>query len=276
MLDDAVELAPGLSLGNSRPLVLLCGLNVLEGRDLALRVAEAVRREADRVGLSAVFKASWDKANRSHPSSYRGPGLEQGLGWLEAVKRETGLPVLTDVHAPEHCAAVAEVADVLQIPAFLVRQTDLIAAAAATGRPLHLKKMQMMAPTDMANVVEKCADFGADRVVICERGASFGYGRLVVDFAGFPAMKRLAPLSYDVTHSLQLPGALGTATGGRRELVRGMALAGVSQGLAALFLEVHPEPDQARCDGPCALPLDKLGPLLEQVAVMDRLVKSWA
>lgn len=273
-LPDAFRIG-GVGLGNDRPLALIAGLNVLESLELARRVAGTLRAVAAKHGVPLVFKASFDKANRSSVESFRGPGLAVGLEWLARIKAEFDLPIVTDIHAPSQAAPVAEVADLLQIPAFLVRQTDLIAAAAATGRPLHLKKMQLMAPEDMGPAVAKCAASGASAVAVCERGTLFGYGRLVVDMLGFSAMKALGvPLTFDVTHSLQLPGALGHATGGRGALTGPLAMAGVSQGLAALFLEVHPDPTQAKCDGPCALPLDALDGLLGRLAALDRLVKA--
>ena len=274
-LPDAIRLSGGVTLANDRPLVLIAGLNVLESRDLALRIAGELRAAADRHGLPLVFKASFDKANRSSVDSFRGPGLETGLRWLEQVKAEHGVPLVTDIHLPAQAAPVAEVVDLLQVPAFLVRQTDLIAAAAATGRPLHLKKMQLMAPADMGPALAKCAALGAQAVALCERGTLFGYGRLVVDMLGFTALKGFGvPVTFDVTHSLQLPGALGHATDGRGPLTGPLAMAGVSQGLAGLFLEVHPDPARAKCDGPCALPLDRLDGLLARLAALDALVKA--
>ncbi|MCA9541249.1 MAG: 3-deoxy-8-phosphooctulonate synthase [Myxococcales bacterium] len=273
----AIEVAPGVVLANDRPLVLMAGLNMLESRELALRVAGRLRRETDRRGMPFVFKASFDKANRSHVDSPRGPGLETGLRWLAEVRAETGAPVMTDVHAPEQAAIVAEVADLLQIPAFLCRQTDLIAAVCRADRPLHIKKMQMMAPEEMANVVGKCLAFGEPRVAVCERGTSFGYGRLIVDPLAFSALRTLgAPVTFDVTHALQLPGALGHATGGRGAFVEPLARVGVGQGIAGLFVEVHPDPARAQCDGPCALPLDAIGHLLDRIMALDALVKSWS
>lgn len=264
-----------VEVGNERPLALFAGLNVLESRELALSVAEQLLAICERLGLPLVFKASFDKANRSSVRSFRGPGPDEGLRWLQEV-RGLGVPVLTDIHEPGQAAPAAEVADLLQIPAFLCRQTDLLAAAAATGRPLHVKKMQMMAPLEMGNVLEKCRAFGASGVILCERGTSLGYGNLVVDPLSFPQLRSLgAPVSFDVTHSLQLPGGLGHATGGRRQLLEPLAVAGVSQGIAALFLEVHPEPDRALCDGPCALPLSAAEGLLRRLLALDRLVKGW-
>lgn len=264
----------GVRLGNRRPLVLLGGVNVLEGSGLAAEVAAELAAITDRLGLPWIFKASWDKANRSAHHSWRGIGLDAGLRVLQTVKEEFGVPILTDVHEPGQAAPVAEVADMLQVPAFLVRQTDLVAACCETGRPLHLKKTQGMAPADMANVVDKCRHFGRRDVAVCERGTHFGYGNLVVDPLAFPALKDLGvPVTFDVTHSLQLPGGLGHAAGGRRELAPGLAVAAVSQGIAGLFLETHPDPDRALCDGPSATPLAQVEALLRRVMAVDEVVK---
>jgi len=262
-------------MANRRPLTLIAGMNVLETRDLALQVAERLKREADLRGFPLVFKASFDKANRSSIHSWRGPGLV-GLRWLQDVQDATGLPLITDIHEAGQAPAVAEVVDALQIPAFLCRQTDLLEAACRTGLPLHIKKMQMMAADDMAPLIRKLDHFGHGGLVLCERGTTHGYGNLVVDFIG---MRRLAehgwPVSFDVTHAVQLPGGLGHATGGRRSAIPSLAIAAVATGLAGLFLEVHPEPDQARCDGPCATHLDDVGALLDKLRAIDDLAKSW-
>ena len=243
---------------------------------MALEVAHTLRALCVDRGIPWIFKASFDKANRSSHTSFRGPGLARGLDWLATVKSRCGVPILTDIHTAEQAAPVAEIADVLQIPAFLVRQTDLIAAAAATGRPLHLKKMQGMSPEAMANVVAKAQALGAREVIVCERGTSFGYENLVVDPLSFGTLKALGvPVTFDVTHALQLPGARGTSTGGRGDRVFDLAVAGMSQGLAGLFLECHPNPMEARCDGPCALRLDAVGPLLDRLCALDELVKRW-
>ncbi|MCB9762991.1 MAG: 3-deoxy-8-phosphooctulonate synthase [Alphaproteobacteria bacterium] len=277
MSTSVVEITPDVRVGDHLPMALFGGLNVLESRDLALRVAETLAAHAARLGMPYVFKASWDKANRSSHTSFRGPGLDEGLRWLDDVRAQVGVPVLTDLHAPAQAAAVAQVAALVQIPAFLVRQTDLIAAAAATGRPLHLKKMQLMAPAEMANVRDKCRALGAEQLILCERGTMFGYHNLVVDPLSFVQLRALGcPVSFDVTHSLQQPGGLGASTAGRGQYVEPLAMAGVSQGLAALFLEVHPDPARALCDGPCATPLDRVGSLLERLAALDQHVKSRA
>lgn len=265
----------GTPLANDAPLVLLAGLNVLESRELALEVAAELVEACQAVELPLVFKASFDKANRSSASSFRGPGLQRGLELLAEVKQRFAVPLVTDIHEPSQAAPVAELVDILQIPAFLCRQTDLLRAACETGRPVHVKKGQFLAPHDVVNIVEKCAGFGCEQVLLGERGSSFGYGNLIVDFLGFPVMKATGcPLIFDVTHSLQQPGGLGHATGGRRQHLRSLALSGVAQGIAGLFLEVHPEPDKALCDGPCAWPLRLVRPLLAQLTELDRLVKS--
>ena len=272
-----VRIAPHVVLSNDRPFVLLAGMNVLESRDLAFRVAETLLRATEALGIAFVFKASFDKANRSSIDSYRGPGLEQGLELLQQIKQHFDVPILTDIHEHTQAETVAEVVDVLQIPAFLCRQTDLLAAACRTGRPLHIKKMQMMAPHEMGNVLKKCEALGNDQLMICERGTSFGYGNLVVDPLAFPQLKTFGyPVTFDVTHALQMPGALGASTGGRGSYVESLALAGMSQGIAGLFLECHPDPAQARCDGPCALPLDQVQPVLQHLKALDDLVKHFA
>ncbi len=271
-----VHVGDGVVMGNTRPFTLIAGLNVLESEDLALHVAQTLRGLCTERGIPWIFKASFDKANRSSHTSFRGPGLDRGLAWLETVKSRCEVPVLTDVHTAEQAAVAARVVDVLQIPAFLVRQTDLIAAAAETGRALHLKKMQGMAPRAMESAVAKAAALGAEHIIVCERGTSFGYENLVVDPLSFGTLKSLGvPVTFDVTHALQLPGAAGTATGGRGHRVFELAMAGMSQGLAGLFLECHPNPAEAQCDGPCALRLEDVGALLDRVSALDALVKSW-
>jgi 2-dehydro-3-deoxyphosphooctonate aldolase (KDO 8-P synthase) len=257
-------------IGNTAPFVLLGGVNVLESRDFALRVAGHYVDVCSRLGIPYIFKASYDKANRSSIHSYRGPGLEEGLSILAAVKSTFGIPVITDVHTPEQATAAAEVCDIIQLPAFLARQTDLVAAMAATGAAINIKKPQFLSPSQMANIVEKFAECGNTRVMLCERGSNFGYDNLVVDMLGFGVMKRdcsNVPLIFDVTHALQCRDAGGAASGGRRAQVAELARSG-------LFLEAHPEPDNARCDGPSALPLQQLEPFLVQVKAVDDLVKS--
>jgi 2-dehydro-3-deoxyphosphooctonate aldolase (KDO 8-P synthase) len=256
-------------------LALLAGLNVLETRDGALRAASRLAGAARAAGLPLVFKASYDKANRSAGTSFRGPGLQTGLRWLSDVRDATGLPLLTDVHEPAQCAVAAEVVDLLQIPAFLVRQTDLVTAAARTGRPLHLKKMTTMAPGDMEHAARKADEAGATGVVLCERGTAFGYANLVVDPLAFAALAETGrPVSFDVTHAVQTPGSLGNATGGRRAAVPALARVGVAAGLAALFVEFHDDPDRAPCDGGSALPFEAAAGLFREVADLDAFVKA--
>ena len=263
-------------VANERPLTLFAGLNVLESRDLALRVAEALVAACEPLGLPLVFKGSYDKANRSSPDSHRGPGLDAGLEILAAVRDAHGLAVMTDVHEPAQAAPVAEVAEVLQLPAFLCRQTDLVSAIAETGAVINIKKAQFMAPEDMAHTLAKCQRAGNARVMLCERGSCFGYHNLVVDMLGLDQLKAHGcPVLLDASHALQLPGALGAVTGGRRAGLPGLARAGVAHGLAGLFFETHPEPERALCDGPCAWPLDQLRPLLDQIVALDALVKGF-
>jgi 2-dehydro-3-deoxyphosphooctonate aldolase (KDO 8-P synthase) len=262
---------------NSAPFVLLGGVNVLESRDFALAVAEQYVTVCRQLGIPFVFKASYDKANRSSVHSFRGPGLEEGLSILADVKSTFDVPVITDVHSPEEAAPAAEVADIIQLPAFLARQTDLVAAMAATGAIINVKKPQFLSPSQMGNVVDKFVECGNSRILLCERGSNFGYDNLVVDMLGFGVMKETcgnAPLVFDVTHALQCRDPGGSASGGRRSQVTDLARAGMSTGLASLFLEAHPDPDNARCDGPSALPLDQLEPFLAQVKAVDDLVKS--
>ncbi len=265
-----------LSLGNHLPFTLVGGMNVLESEELALRTAETFRSVTDKLGIPYIFKASFDKANRSSIHSFRGPGLEEGLRILETVKRTFEVPILTDVHEPHQAAPVAEVADVIQLPAFLSRQTDLVVAMAQTRAVINIKKAQFLAPEEMQNILNKCEEVGNAQLILCERGSSFGYNNLVVDMLGFPIMKAMGyPVLFDVTHSLQRPGGLGHAAGGRRQQVRELALSGMATGLAGLFLEAHPDPDQAKCDGPSALPLHQLEPFLQQVQQLDELVKGF-
>jgi 2-dehydro-3-deoxyphosphooctonate aldolase (KDO 8-P synthase) len=266
-----------LRIDNGAPFVLLGGMNVLESRDLALKVAEHYAEVCGRLGIPLVFKASYDKANRSSIHAFRGPGLEEGLSILAEVKATFGLPVITDVHTPGEAAPAAEVCDIIQLPAFLARQTDLVKAMAATGAPINIKKPQFLSPSQMANIVEKFAECGNTRVMLCERGSNFGYDNLVVDMLGFGVMKRdchNAPLIFDVTHALQCRDPGQAASGGRRSQVVELARSGMALGLAGLFLESHPNPAEALCDGPSALPLAQLEPLLAQVKAVDDLVKS--
>ena len=266
-----------LRFANDAPLVLLGGVNVLESRDFALRVAEHYVQVCARLGLPLVFKASFDKANRSSIHAFRGPGLDDGLAILSALKERLGVAVMTDVHAPEQAAPAAEVCDIIQLPAFLARQTDLVRAMAQTGAVINIKKPQFLSPAQMAHVVEKFRQCGNERLLLCERGSSYGYDNLVVDMLGFGVMRAATddvPLIFDVTHALQCREPWAAVSGGRRGQLPELARAGVATGLAGLFLEAHPNPDQALCDGPSALPLARLEPFLTQLLAVDRLVKS--
>lgn len=267
----------GIEVANDLPMVLFGGLNVLENLDLTLRTCEEFVRVTDKLGIPYVFKASFDKANRSSVHSYRGVGLEEGLRIFARVKKEFNVPVITDVHEPFQATAVAEVADVLQLPAFLARQTDLVMALAQTGKVINIKKPQFLSPSQMQNIAEKCQEAGNDRLILCERGSCFGYDNLVVDMLGFGVMKKCCaglPIIFDVTHSLQQRAAGAAASGGRRSQIVDLALAGMATRLAGLFLEAHPSPDRARCDGPSALPLAMLESFLCQVKAVDEVVKA--
>ena len=266
-----------ITFANDRPFALLGGVNVLEDLDFALRCAGHYRQVCERLGIPLVFKASYDKANRSSIHSFRGPGLEAGLQILQAVKDTLGIPVITDVHSPEEAKAAAKVADIIQLPAFLARQTDLVRAMAETGAVINIKKPQFLSPEQMRNIVDKFRECGNEQLLLCERGTNFGYDNLVVDMLGFGVMKRTCddlPLIFDVTHALQCRDPGGAASSGRRSQVVDLAKAGMAVGLAGLFLEAHPDPNQARCDGPSALPLDQLEPFLSHVKAIDDLVKS--
>ena len=268
-----------ITVANERPFTLFGGINVLEDLDSTLRACAHYVRVTEKLGIPFVFKASFDKANRSSVHSYRGVGLDEGMKIFAAVKREFGVPVLTDVHEPHQCAPVAEVCDVLQLPAFLARQTDLVRAMAATGRVINVKKPQFLSPQQMGNIVEKFKEAGNGQVMLCERGSQFGYDNLVVDMLGFGVMKRSCPgtpLIFDVTHALQQRDAGSAASGGRRAQALELALAGTATGRAGLFLESHENPDQARCDGPSALPLRLLEDFLARVKAVDDTVKSFA
>jgi 2-dehydro-3-deoxyphosphooctonate aldolase (KDO 8-P synthase) len=276
-MSDQTVLVDNIPVANDSPFVLLGGVNVLESRDFALSVAEHYVEVCSRLDIPYVFKASFDKANRSSIHSFRGPGLEEGLSILAEVKSTFGVPVITDVHTPEQAAPAAEVCDIIQLPAFLARQTDLVAAMAATGAVINIKKPQFLSPSQMANIVEKFGECGNERIILCERGSNFGYDNLVVDMLGFGVMKKTcgdAPIVFDVTHALQCRDPGGAASGGRRSQVLELALSGMAVGLAGLFLEAHPDPSKALCDGPSALPLAQLEPFLAQVKAIDDLVKS--
>ena len=268
-----VRLNETITFANDRPFVLIGGMNVIEGRDMLMRVAEHFVAVTQRLGIPYVFKASFDKANRSSLHSYRGPGLEAGLRLLEEVRASFGVPVLTDVHEPDQAATVAQVADILQLPAFLARQTDLVAAIARTGAVINVKKPQFLAPQEMPHILNKCAEAGNSRVLLCERGSSFGYNNLVVDMLGMDLMKPMAPVIFDVTHALQKPGGRADSADGRGGQAGVLARAGMAVGIAGLFLETHPDPANALCDGPCALPLTALEGFLRECQAVDDAVK---
>jgi len=268
----------GINVSNTGSFVLFGGINVLESRDLAMRACEEYVRVTQKLGIPYVFKASFDKANRSSIHSYRGPGLEEGMRIFQDVKAAFGVPVITDVHEPFQAPLVAEVVDVLQLPAFLARQTDLVVALAKTGKVINIKKPQFLSPGQMANIVEKFREAGNEQLILCDRGTCLGYDNLVVDMLGFGVMKKTCndlPIIFDVTHALQQRDPGGAASGGRRQQVADLARAGIAVGIAGLFLEAHPDPDHALCDGPSALPLDKLEPFLSQLKSLDDLVKSF-
>ena len=266
-----------ITFANDSPFVLIGGVNVLESKDFTLAIAGEYAEICRRLKIPLVFKASFDKANRSSIHSYRGPGLEEGLKILKAVKETHGIPVITDVHHPEQAAPAAAVCDIIQLPAFLARQTDLVEAMAHTGSIINIKKSQFMSPSQMSHVVEKFRECGNEQLLICERGSTFGYDNLVVDMLSFGVMKRSCdqlPLIFDVSHALQCRDPLAATCSGRRSQVMELARSGMAIGLAGLFLEAHPHPDQARCDGPSALSLSQLEPFLIQVKAIDDLVKS--
>ena len=264
-----------LRIGNDLPLTLIAGPCAIEGRNHALETAEAIRDIAAEAGLGLIYKSSFDKANRTSSDSPRGIGMAKGLDILAEVRETLGCPVITDVHLPEQCVAVAAAVDVLQIPAYLCRQTDLIVAAAETGRALNIKKGQFLAPWDMANVVAKAEAAGNASVMVCERGASFGYNTLVSDFRALPILAETGcPVVFDATHSVQQPGGRGETSGGQREFVPVLARAAVAVGVAAVFMETHRDPDNAPSDGPNMVPLDQLAPLLAHLVALDRLTKG--
>jgi 2-dehydro-3-deoxyphosphooctonate aldolase (KDO 8-P synthase) len=275
IVENGVKLENGVTFANDRPFVLIGGMNVIEDEATVMNVAQTFVETTRELGIPYVFKASFDKANRSSINSFRGPGLEKGLEVLAAVKGRFGVPVLTDVHEPFQAGPVAKVADILQLPAFLARQTDLVVALAATGRPINVKKPQFLAPAEMRHIINKCAEAGNDQVILCERGSSFGYNNLVVDMLGMDMLKSMAPVVFDATHALQMPGGRSDSAGGRREQATALARSGMALGIAGLFLEAHPNPDKALCDGPSALPLKALRPYLEQMLALDQLVKSF-
>lgn len=264
-----------LRIGSGAPLAVIAGPCVIESKESALRHAAALKEKADRVGVAYIFKSSYDKANRSSLGSFRGPGLEKGLEILAAVKAKIGVPILTDVHEIDQVDAVKEVADVLQIPAFLCRQTDFVLAVARSGRVVNIKKGQFLAPWDMRNIVEKVSSTGNDKILLTERGASFGYNNLISDMRSLVVLRELGyPVVFDATHSLQLPGGLGHASGGERKYIPALARAGVAAGVDALFMEVHEDPDHAKSDGPNSLNLKDFEGLLQIVKEIDALVKE--
>lgn len=272
-----IQIANDISLSNDAPFVLFGGINVLEDLDSTAKACEEIQRVCSKLGIPLVFKASFDKANRSSSASYRGVGLQQGLEIFSEIKRSYGVPIITDVHELDQVEPLSDVVDVLQIPAFLARQTDLVMKIAGAGLPVNIKKPQFMSPSQIKHVVNKCGEAGNEHVIICERGASFGYDNLVVDMLGFGVMKNVtndAPIIFDVTHSLQCRDPMGEASSGRRSQVVELARAGMATKLAGLFLECHENPDMARCDGPSALPLDSLEPFLAQVKAIDDIVKT--
>ncbi|WGE89412.1 3-deoxy-8-phosphooctulonate synthase [Actinobacillus arthritidis] len=267
-----------IEVANDKPFTLFGGMNVLESRDMAMRVCEQYVEVTNKLGVPYVFKASFDKANRSSIHSYRGPGMEEGLKIFQELKDTFGVSIITDVHEIYQCKPVAEVVDIIQLPAFLARQTDLVEAMARTGAVINVKKPQFLSPGQMGNIVEKIAECGNENVILCDRGTNFGYDNLVVDMLGFNIMKKVSkgcPVIFDVTHSLQCRDPFGAASGGRRDQVTELARAGMAIGLAGLFLEAHPDPNSAKCDGPSALPLSKLEAFVSQMKAIDDLVKSF-
>ncbi len=267
-----------IEVSNDKPFVLFAGLNVLESRDMAIQVCEHFVKVTDKLKIPYVFKSSFDKANRSSIHSYRGPGMEKGLKIFEELKKTFGVPVITDVHETFQAKPVAEVADVIQLPAFLARQTDLVEAMARTGAVINVKKPQFLSPSQMGNIVDKFEECGNNKIILCDRGTNFGYDNLVVDMLGFNVMKKVSngsPVILDATHALQFRDPMGAASAGRRGQVAELSRAGLGVGLAGLFIESHPNPNEAKCDGPSALPLSKVEPFLQQMKSLDDLVKSF-
>jgi len=263
------------NIGNLETMTLMGGVNVLESDSIVMNVAEKFAESTRDNNINWIFKGSYDKANRSSISSFRGPGIEEGLRMLEKVKSQFNVPVITDIHEPSQAEQVAEVSDVIQIPAFLCRQTDLVVAAAKTKKIIQFKKPQFLSATEMKNVIEKCSQAGNSKIILCERGNSFGYNNLIVDMINFQIMKDLnVPVIFDATHSLQLPGGLGHAADGRREYLLPLAKAGLSQCIAGLFIEAHPDPDNAKCDGPCAISSDEIPKVVSQLAALDDFIKN--
>ena len=277
-MTDKIVKVGSVEVANNKPFTLFGGMNVLESRDMAMRVCEKYVEVTQKLSVPYVFKASFDKANRSSIHSYRGPGMEEGLKIFQELKETFGVNIITDVHEIYQCQPVAEVVDVIQLPAFLARQTDLVEAMARTGAVINVKKPQFLSPGQMGNIVEKIKECGNDKVILCDRGTNFGYNNLVVDMLGFNIMKKVSkgcPVIFDVTHSLQCRDPFGAASGGRRDQVTELARSGMAIGLAGLFLEAHPDPNNAKCDGPSALPLSKLEAFVSQMKAIDDLVKSF-
>ena len=264
-----------IDLANDKPFVLFGGMNVLESRDLAMRIAEHYKEVTTKLNIPYVFKASFDKANRSSVNSYRGPGMEKGLKIFEEIKQTVDVPIITDVHETFQAAPVAEVVDVIQLPAFLARQTDLVVAMAKTDAVINVKKPQFLAAHEMRHTLTKFHEAGNNKVILCERGSCYGYNNLVVDMLAMDEMKSYAPVIFDATHALQKPGGRTDSADGRRAQAAQLARSGMALGIAGLFIEAHPNPNEAKCDGPCALPLDKLEPYLLQMKQIDELVKSF-
>ncbi|TLU75653.1 3-deoxy-8-phosphooctulonate synthase [Mannheimia varigena] len=278
-MTDKIVKVGNIEVANNKPFTLFGGMNVLESRDMAMRVCEQYVEVTQKLNVPYVFKASFDKANRSSIHSYRGPGMEEGLKIFQELKQTFGVNIITDVHEIYQCKPVAEVVDVIQLPAFLARQTDLVEAMARTSAVINVKKPQFLSPGQMGNIVEKIAECGNENVILCDRGTNFGYDNLVVDMLGFGIMKKVSkgcPVIFDVTHSLQCRDPFGAASGGRRSQVTELARSGMAVGLAGLFLEAHPDPNSAKCDGPSALPLSKLEDFVSQMKAIDDLVKSFA
>ncbi|MBY5947974.1 3-deoxy-8-phosphooctulonate synthase [Photobacterium rosenbergii] len=278
MMEQKVVRVGDIDVANDKPFVLFGGMNVLESRDLAMQICEKYVEVTDKLGIPYVFKASFDKANRSSVHSYRGPGMEEGLKIFQELKDTFGVKIITDIHEQYQAQPVADVVDVIQLPAFLARQTDLVQAMAKTGAVINVKKPQFMSPGQVGNIVEKFAECDNENIILCERGVLHGYDNLVVDMLGFDVMKKASkgsPIIFDVTHALQCRDPNGAASGGRREQTVDLARSGLATKIAGLFMEAHPNPDKARCDGPSAFPLDKLEPFLAQLKQLDDLVKGF-
>ncbi|MEI6893118.1 MAG: 3-deoxy-8-phosphooctulonate synthase [Colwellia sp.] len=265
-----------IDVANDKPFVLFGGMNVLESRDLAMKIAETYVEVTQKLGIPYVFKASFDKANRSSVNSYRGPGLDEGLKIFEEIKATFNVPIITDVHEPYQAQPVSEVVDVIQLPAFLARQTDLVVAMAKTGAVINIKKPQFLAAHEMKHIITKFSEAGNENIILCERGSCYGYNNLVVDMLAMDEMKHYAPVIFDATHALQKPGGRSDSADGRGAQAAQLARSGMAIGIAGLFIEAHPDPSTAKCDGPCALPLDKLAPYLTQMKAIDDLVKGFS